>query len=791
MRIAFYAPLNPPIDGPPSGDRRVAFLLKQALELGGHQVELVSVFRSFDAAGDADRQAQLRDRGGEIADELLTRWRDAPAAERPQLWFTYHLYYKAPDWLGPSVSRALGIAYVIAEASHAPKRAFGRWALGHAACEQAIRQASLLLCPSRDDIAALTSVSDSAQRVTFLPPFLDATPLRIARSARELHRGQLAAHHRIDSDSPWILAVAMMRPGDKLASYRALAQTLAYLKDLRWTLLVAGDGPARAQVEAALAAELAGRTVYLGELAQGDLGAAYAASDLLVWPAVNEAYGMALLEAQAAGLPVVAANSRGVPDVVQDGRTGLLAPPGDNAALAALVRALLTTPERRRAMGCAAADFVAKERGMQLAAEHLTQLLARTQIPPDASVPKEAGSDRERQGAALDFPPPRAFFYVQHLLGIGHLKRAVTLAQALRAGGFDVTLASGGFDVPGIQTEGLRFVQLPAVSAADLSFKSLLDRSGNPVDEQFKRARCEALLAAYQEADPQVLLIELFPFGRRQMRFELLPLLERAASARPRPLIVSSVRDIGGGGQRDPQRLQQTLELVKRYFDLVLVHGDPAVIAFEHSFALAGEIAERIRHTGYVVARSVRMDAELGQGEVLVSAGGGAVGYRLLEAALRARPLSRLNDRIWRMIVGINAPRADTAMIEALAAETGGGRVLVERMRDDFTVLLRNCAVSVSQAGYNTIMEILDAGTRAVVVPFAGGAETEQMLRASVLAQRGYLHVVAEALLAPQTLAAAIDRAAFGPPPPAARVDLNGAAASAQILNQLLLARRQ
>jgi predicted glycosyltransferase len=386
---------------------------------------------------------------------------------------------------------------------------------------------------------------------------------------------------------------------------------------------------------------------------------------------------------------------------------------------------------------------------------------------------------------------PRVFLYVQHLLGIGHLKRAVTLAQALASGGFDVTVASGGFDVPALEAQGLRFVQLPPASTADLSFRSLLDSAGNPVDERWKRARCETLLTAYRDCAPQVLLIELFPFGRRQMRFELMPLLEAATAAQPRPLVASSVRDIGGGGRRDPQRLQETVDLVQRYFDLVLVHGDPTLIAFEHSFPPAARIADRICHTGYVVSPAPGRDAGAGTGEVIVSAGGGAVGRDLLVAALHARPLTGLRDRLWRIIVGISAPASDAAMIEALGKEMGDGRVVVERMRNDFTTLLRNCAVSVSQAGYNTIMEILVNRTRAVVVPFAGGAETEQGLRASALAQRGYLQLIAESVLTPQALAAAIDRAASGPPPAPMRLDLDGAAASARILHRHLAARAQ
>ena len=376
MRIAFYAPLNAPIDGTPSGDRRVGALLTQALRLGGHDVNLVSTFRSFDGAGEPQRQEQLRDEGLKIAKRLVERWRTA-AIDRPQLWFTYHLYYKAPDWLGPLASRALDVPYVVAEASHAEKRAAGPWALGHHACENAIRHAALLLCPTREDMPALAKVRKSAERIVHVPPFLDASLLRASAGDRAAHRARLAATHRIDASSPWLLAVGMMRPGDKLASYQALARVLALLEDLQWTLLIAGDGAARAQVVSAFAEHVPGRVAFLGELGPVALAGVYAACDLMVWPAVNEAYGMALLEAQAAGLPAVAGKVRGVPEVVQHGQTGLLAPGNDDAALSACVRALLTAPERRRAMGAAAAEFVRDNRSLEVAAQQLTRHLAR------------------------------------------------------------------------------------------------------------------------------------------------------------------------------------------------------------------------------------------------------------------------------------------------------------------------------------------------------------------------------------------------------------------------------
>ena len=375
MRVAFYAPLKPPTHGTPSGDRRVAGLFMDALGQAGQRVELVSTFRSFDSHGDAERQGALRTQGEDLARTLAAQWRAAPTAERPDLWFTYHLYYKAPDWLGPVVSAELGIPYVIAEASYAPKRAEGPWAIGHEASVAAIRQAALILSPSRDDIGCLKELVP-ASRIRHLAPFLDLGPFRAAVAARGRHRERLAAAHRLDAAAPWIAVVAMMREGDKLASYHVLAATLGLLRDLPWRLVVVGDGPARDEVHRALERAAPGRTCFLGALKTRDVAHVFAACDLSVWPGVNEAYGMALLEAQAAGLPVVSCALRGVPDVVQDGRTGLLAPLLNEAALAERVRLLLVDSARRQALGRDAAAYVAAERSLETAAQKIGAALA-------------------------------------------------------------------------------------------------------------------------------------------------------------------------------------------------------------------------------------------------------------------------------------------------------------------------------------------------------------------------------------------------------------------------------
>lgn len=377
----------------------------------------------------------------------------------------------------------------------------------------------------------------------------------------------------------------------------------------------------------------------------------------------------------------------------------------------------------------------------------------------------------------------RVFLYVQHLLGVGHLKRAMTLAAALAEHGLEVTLASGGFAPPDAPAPGVRWVQLPAAGTADTGFSTLVDADGRPVDAAWKEKRAAALLAAWRAADPHVLIVELYPFGRRMMRFELLPLLEAARAAPRPPVIVCSVRDLLGG-KIERARHEKIAAQVEAHFDHVLVHGDPAVVPFERTFLCTERIAGRIAYTGYIVdARlATHGDPAAGTGEVIVSAGGGAVGAQLLGAAIRARPLSVLAQRTWRVLAGVNLPAADFAVLQGLVAREGGGKVVLERARRDFTVLLKNAFLSVSQMGYNTTMELLQAGIRAVGVPFAADAETEQTLRAQLLAARGLLELLEEHALSPAALAAAVDRAAARAPAARAAIDLGGATRSAALI---------
>jgi glycosyltransferase involved in cell wall biosynthesis len=375
MKVAFYAPLKPPTHPIASGDRRMARLLIAALDRAGYDAEVASRLRSFEPTGDAKRQLELADICRSQVPRLLRRFRNRPPAERPIAWMTYHVYYKAPDWFGPRIADALGIPYVIVEASHANKRADGPWALGHEAAAAAIRRADAILSPNPDDEACIRPLLADPRRLVSMPPFLDLQPYQDAAIQRMAHRQTLARSHGLDPYHNWLLAVGMMRPGDKLESYRVLAAALERLDHLPWHLIVVGDGPERATVEALMRGLGPQRVTFAGFVGEAHLTTYYAGADIMVWPAIGEAYGMAILEAQASGQPVVAGASGGVPGIVDAGTTGLLAPPGDIDAFARALGALIENPARRNQMRSAALKQTAERHGLARAASLLGDVL--------------------------------------------------------------------------------------------------------------------------------------------------------------------------------------------------------------------------------------------------------------------------------------------------------------------------------------------------------------------------------------------------------------------------------
>ncbi|WP_275784486.1 glycosyltransferase family protein [Pararhizobium gei] len=372
---------------------------------------------------------------------------------------------------------------------------------------------------------------------------------------------------------------------------------------------------------------------------------------------------------------------------------------------------------------------------------------------------------------------PRVFFYVQHLLGIGHLARASRIAEALAQHGCEVTVVTGGTPVKGFPGPQVHHVALPPIVAGTKGFSELADMDGNPVDDAFKDHRRDLLLSAFRQNAPDIVMIEAFPFGRRQVRFELLPLLDEIAGMTERPLVVTSLRDILQERAK-PGRDEETVALIQRYFDHVLVHGDPDFARLEETFPLAAEIAGKVIYTGLVAAPPPGQPTE--RFDVVVSAGGGAVGNSLIRAALEAGRSfdSRLS---FALITGPNLPQADFDAISTDAPPHIG----VFRFRADFASLLAGAKLSVSQAGYNTVCDTLRAGCRSLLIPFTAGGETEQTVRAERLEKLGLAHVLTEETLSPDTMREAIEVALSATDRPSHKLDLNGALRTAEILHRL------
>ncbi len=321
MRLAFYAPLKPPAHPVPSGDRAMARALMAALTHMGATVDLAATLRSRDGVGDASVQNDLIAEANALIPDIIEKGAQAGW----QAWVTYHTYYKAPDLIGPTVAKTLRIPYLTIEATRARKRLGGAWDAFARVAEEACDAADVAFYLTQRDREALMAYAPPQQHHIHLRPFLSRNDLPPAAHGTHL------------------LAVGMMRAAAKLGSYQLIAETLKLMPE-HVTLEIAGDGPARAQVEAAMA-PIANRVTYLGALGAKELEQAYARAGALIWPGVDEAFGLTYLEAQAHGLPVIAQDRPGVCDVlfprasypaVSEGAAGLAAfaataPPEPNA----------------------------------------------------------------------------------------------------------------------------------------------------------------------------------------------------------------------------------------------------------------------------------------------------------------------------------------------------------------------------------------------------------------------------------------------------------------------------
>ncbi len=371
MRIGFYAPLKSPFSDSVSGDRTIARLLIKALTVSGHEVLLMSEFRSVSISGDEFQQQDIAFQGQKVASDML----DDPnhVVHSIDIWLTYHLYHKAPDWLGPQACKALGIPYVVTEASHAPKQKVGPWQLGLEQVEKCLSVASGVISLNPRDVECIQSLLKPDAKQMLLAPFVADSP-DLADSPESIKK-TISAKYQLGPNCPWIITVAMMRPGDKLKSYLALAEALKHITSLDWQLVVVGGGSEKDQIVDAFS-DTANRVCFTGVLEEAEISQLLSAADIFAWPAINEAFGMAILEAHRHGLPVVAGYTDGVAATVADTRTGFLTPAGDVVSFANALSALIQDESTRAQMARNARDKFLERHTVELAAETIGLFLS-------------------------------------------------------------------------------------------------------------------------------------------------------------------------------------------------------------------------------------------------------------------------------------------------------------------------------------------------------------------------------------------------------------------------------
>lgn len=375
----------------------------------------------------------------------------------------------------------------------------------------------------------------------------------------------------------------------------------------------------------------------------------------------------------------------------------------------------------------------------------------------------------------------RVLIIVTHLLGAGHLTRAAALARAFARRGHDTTLVSGGTPVALADFDGVGFVQLPPVRTAGTDFRTLLDETGAPVDAARLALRRALLVETVESLRPDLVITELFPFGRRALADEFMAVLDAARRLDPRPRILSSIRDILVAPSKE-DRVAEAHRRIERFYDGIIVHADPHFVPLDASWPVDDLLRPFLRYTGYVDENHDPVPTGTRRG-IVVSGGSSAASlplYRAAVAAARALP-----EHPWRILIGRAVTEADFRAIR----DNAPSHAVVERARPDFRALLAQAEVSVSQAGYNTVVDLLRSGVAPVLVPFEAGHETEQRLRAERLKALGLAGIVPEADLTAERLVNAIrealnrDAAAIEGP------GLDGAGRSVAIAEELALAR--
>jgi len=367
--IAFFAPIKPPDHHIPSGDRLIAQNLIKAFELAGHDVELASRYICYSKRSNPEILTNRKKGALAEAEQLIEHYARLDQSEQPELWVTYHPYCKAPDWIGPLVSKALGIPYITIEAARTGQGGpEDEWKPWRQEAQAGIKQADLHLVFKPTDRAYLTELLGSTEKLMAFPTFMDFDRTAMTKEA------ELPMHWQ--QGVPTLVTTGMMRKGKKDKNFYMLAEILSGIQDHEWNLIVIGGGPEEENIRQAFSSIPSERIHWTGLVDQPQVLEWMAASDIFIWPGWKEPIGMVYLEAQLQSLPVIAYKSMGVPLVVEDGETGILAEENNIKAMQENIMTLLQNHDLSRNMGKAGRHKVITQHSLKAAASRFNEIIS-------------------------------------------------------------------------------------------------------------------------------------------------------------------------------------------------------------------------------------------------------------------------------------------------------------------------------------------------------------------------------------------------------------------------------
>lgn len=356
MKIAFYAPFKP-LDHPnPSGDRAIGRGIVDFLERQGHALTV---------------QSRLRARWIYFKPWLWAVWvRDFIGClkrlrkDPPDVWLTYHTYYKAPDLLGPWVCKVLNLKYIIFQGIYSTKRKRRlKTIFGFYLNTAALIQADHVFTNKLSDLKNLARIVPK-DCLSYVKPGIDPGAfVKDEQSGRQLKK-----KWGIDTTCPIVLSAGMFRDDVKTKGLSWLIRCCAQLvqQNIRFHLVIAGTGKMEKKLTALARKHLPGHHTFAGKIARNQMARFYSSGDVFAFPGINESLGMVYLEAQSCALPVVAFNNGGIPEVVEDRKTGFLVPLYDGKGFCQALVHLLTRDKACEQMGRDAALYVKDHHDMNI-----------------------------------------------------------------------------------------------------------------------------------------------------------------------------------------------------------------------------------------------------------------------------------------------------------------------------------------------------------------------------------------------------------------------------------------